>query len=66
MYSHYRDKEYQKNRQRYEPWYTEILNNAIGNDPETIKLRRKNLLFLVNKAVIEEKIKAPKVIVDWG
>lgn len=66
MYSHYRDKEYQKNRQRYEPWYTEKFNNAIGNDPETIELRRKNLLFLVNKAVIEEKIKAPKVLVDWG
>jgi hypothetical protein len=66
MYSHYRDEEYQKNRQRYEPWYTEKFNNAIGNDPETIELRRKNLLCLVNKAVIEEKIKAPKVVVDWG
>ena len=66
MYSHYRDKEYQKSRQRYEPWYTERLNSAIGNDPETIELRRENLSFLVNKAVIEEKIKAPKVIVDWG
>ena len=41
-------------------------NSAIGNDPETIELRRKNLLFLVNKAVSEEKIKAPKVVVDWG
>jgi hypothetical protein len=66
MYSHYRDKEYQKNRQRYEPWYTEKFNNAIGNDPETIELRRKNLFFLVSKAVIEEKISAPKVVVDWG
>ncbi|MDA3016932.1 MAG: methyltransferase domain-containing protein [Actinomycetota bacterium] len=66
MYSHYRDKEYQKNRQRYEPWYTEKFNSAIGNDPETIELRRKNLFFLVNKAVNEKKIRAPKVVVDWG
>lgn len=66
MYSHYRDKEYQKNRQRYEPWYTEKFNNAIGNDPETIDLRRENLYLLVNNAVNEGKIHSPKVVVDWG
>lgn len=66
MYSHYRDKEYQKNRQRYEPWYTEKFNNAIGNDPETIELRRKNLFLLVHNAANEGKINSPKVVVDWG
>ena len=66
MYSHYRDKEYQKSRQRYEPWYTEKFNSAIGNDPETIELRRENLFFLVNNAVNEGKINSPKVVVDWG
>lgn len=66
MYSHYRDEEYQKNRQRYEPWYTEKFNSSIGNDLSTIKLRQDNLFFLVNNAVNDGEIKAPKVIVDWG
>jgi hypothetical protein len=66
MYSHYRDKEYQKNRQRYEPWYTEKFNSAIGNDLSTIKLRQDNLFSLVNTAVNGGKIKAPEVVVDWG
>jgi len=66
MYSHYRDNEYQKNRQRYEPWYTKKFNNAIGNDPETIELRRENLFLLVNNVVNDKKIDSPKVVVDWG
>ena len=66
MYSHYRDQEYQKNRQRYEPWYTKKFNSAIGNDEKIIALRRENLLNLVNFAVAEKKINPPQVLVDWG
>jgi hypothetical protein len=39
LYSGYRDPEYVRVRNRWEPWYTEQVNAAIGNDPAEIASR---------------------------
>ncbi len=47
LYKNYRDAEYQKTRQRYEPWYTARINDALNND---------HLALTEQKRVIRETI----------
>lgn len=63
LYKGYRDSEYQKMRQRYEPIYTEEFNAALGSDPHELRLR-KDLLREYLK--LETKLDDIKSVLDYG
>ena len=63
LYNGYRDSEYQKMRQRYEPKYTEEFNAALGSDPQELRLR-KDLLREYLK--LEIKLDDIKSVLDYG
>ena len=62
LYSGYRDETYQKQRHRHEEWYTEEVNQLIGNQTE-ISNRKANLDMIVSEYVELDKIKS---VLDFG
>jgi hypothetical protein len=64
LYSHYRDENYLKLRQRWEPWYTAAVNQSIGNDPVEIGSRRSELLKFLQKHLSKEVLTG--VVLDYG
>jgi SAM-dependent methyltransferase len=64
LYHDYRGEEYQKCRFKYEEFYTEKFNEALGKDEDEIEARKRNLLLAFKKAKIDlVKIKS---ILDYG
>jgi hypothetical protein len=59
IYINYRGKDYQKERQSYEPNYTEEFNSNLGQHPQEIANRRNNLIRLIKGHKI-------KTILDYG
>lgn len=62
LYSGYRDKVYQKQRQSFEPDYTEEFNAALGGKL-TERARKDGIFSLVNKYCSPE---AMKYVLDYG
>lgn len=52
LYLNYRDKDYQKIRQIYEPFYTKEFNSSLGSEEE-VQEKRLNLLNVLKKAKID-------------
>lgn len=63
LYANYRGEEYQKQRQKYEPYYTPEFNHAIGNLDEVIKLRKKHLTWTLDTFIDVSELKN---VVDYG
>jgi SAM-dependent methyltransferase len=63
LYSCYRDENYQKQRQKYEYWYTKQINDLIGKNDIEIKERKKNLTKIINDFIDISKI---KTVLDFG
>ena len=55
LYSGYRSDEYQKMRQKYDIWYTQKINQALGNDEKGLSLH-KALIERICKENIPNKI----------
>lgn len=62
LYSNYRQAPYQKDRQKFEPWYTEKLNSAI-DCKKILDLRKQALSKLLSKQLNKYEIKN---ILDFG
>lgn len=63
LYSGYRDEHYQKQRQKYEPYYTEEFNFNLGHNAANIVSRKMFLEKLIKKHLIPEKITK---VLDYG
>ncbi len=63
LYSGYRNKTYQQQRQKHESAYTYELNSVLGSDIKEIKNRKNNLFRLLKKHADISKIKN---ILDYG
>ena len=63
LYSSYRDEDYQRMRQRYEPSYTIEINRSIGNDAEEIRIRKDNLRRMLSAS---GDISSIKNVLDYG
>lgn len=63
LYRGYRDETYQKERQKYESWYSREINSLLADDYDEVQSRKNNLLNFLNKHI---KIKTIKSILDFG
>lgn len=63
LYSGYRNTEYQKQRQKHEPRYTEELNYNLGNNKEILVFRKKRLLTLLESHI---DIHSIENVLDFG
>lgn len=63
LYKGYRNSDYQKQRQKYDCWYDERINSAIGNNPVEIKTRKSNFADVLKKNIETENI---ITILDFG
>lgn len=63
LYKGYRDEAYQKERQKYEPWYSREINSLLADYYEEAESRRNNLLNFLNKHIQTDTIKN---ILDFG
>ena len=63
LYSGYRNKGYQKQRQKHECWYTEEINKLIGNSNLEIKNRNNNLEDILKKYINISRIQS---VLDFG
>lgn len=63
LYKGYRNSDYQKQRQKYDCWYNEKINFAIGNNPVEVKTRKSNLSDILEKNI---EINSIKTILDFG
>lgn len=66
MYSGYRGDDYFRRRNRYEPWYTKRVNDAIGHSAVVLQLRRQHLENLLLKLIRDERISTPERVLDVG
>lgn len=68
MYSGYRSSEYQRRRAKYEPWYTQKINNAIGHSEDVLTLRRQHLEKVLSDASgnHSERFSSPTRVLDVG
>ena len=68
MYSGYRGSEYQRRRARYEPWYSEKINNAIGHSSDVLTVRLQHLESLLSDALTRnlKKVSPPTRVLDVG
>lgn len=66
MYSGYRGPEYFKRRNKYEPWYTKKVNDAIGHSTEVLRLRQEHLENLLQRAIGDAGLVSPKRVLDIG
>ena len=62
LYANYRDEAYQKQRQKYECWYTKEINELIGKDHIEIKNRNENLTRILKRNITGEI----KSVLDFG
>lgn len=63
LYSNYRDEDYQRMRQRHEPSYSIEINQSLGKDEEEIRIRKANLLRMLNAI---QDISSIKNVLDYG
>lgn len=63
LYSGYRDENYQKQRQKYEPSYTKEFNENLGHNSSNVISRKKFLESIVKRYVNTDKIKK---VLDYG
>lgn len=63
LYTNYRSEEYQKQRQKSEPYYTPEFNYALGNLEEMIQIRKNHLSKLLSCFTDVSKIKN---VLDYG
>ena len=63
LYKNYRDKDYQQQRYKHEPYYTSKINDLIGNNETEIANRKANLFRILNKNIDISEIKN---ILDFG
>lgn len=66
MYSGYRGLAYFQRRNRFEPWYTQKLNDAIGHSSDVLDLRREHLGNLLQKLIRAGDVIAPIRVLDVG
>ena len=68
MYSGYRSVEYQRIRSKYEPWYTQKINDAIGHSADVLNVRRQHLESLLCDALTKQSgsISSPTRVLDVG
>jgi len=59
LYTGYRDEKYQKDRQKYDLWYTKTLNKNLGYHPIQIETKIKNMMTFLRG----HKIKS---VLDYG
>lgn len=63
FYTGYRGEEYQKQRQKYDCWYTPELNRVITDDLNDVKSKKVRLSEILKKYVDLTKIKS---VLDYG
>jgi hypothetical protein len=63
LYKDYRGLDYQRERQRYEPFYTKEFNEALGNNSKEIQDRRENISALIKKHV---RVADVNCVLDFG
>ena len=66
MYNSYRSLEYQKNRSKYEPWYTKKLNDPLGHNEEVLLTRKQHLEALIKQACLADRSSIPRRILYVG
>ncbi len=65
LYNGYRNEHYQKQRQRYDVWYTPQINALIGKNDTEIKNRVKNMINILERN-IPNGLKSIEKVLDWG
>ena len=65
LYHNYRDEFYQKQRMKYDTWYSPQINELIGKNPIEIKNRTDNLLNILNSVIPNWKQYFSSVL-DYG
>lgn len=63
FYDGYRNNEYQKQRQKYDCWYTEELNEIIGKNPKEVQNRKKYMSNFLTPQIDFSKISN---VLDFG
>lgn len=63
FYKGYRNSDYQKQRQKYDCWYTPQLNEIIGKHPIEVENKKKRLSKILNQYIDLSKIKS---VLDYG
>ncbi len=63
LYSGYRNADYQKQRQKYDIWYSAEINELIGKNQKEIKNRNKNLTEILKKHTNLSEIES---VLDFG
>ena len=66
MYKDYRGDKYLTRRNKYEPWYTKKVNDAIGHSEAVLEIRRKHLEDLINSAIKDGTVTNPQSVLDVG
>ena len=51
LYSGYRENDYQKLREKYEPWYTEKINQAMNTDKVALQEQQRVILKMMRKFI---------------
>ena len=62
LYRNYRDAEYQKMRQRYEPWYTAKINDALNNDHLALSEQKR----VIRETIQRHETKGIGAALDYG
>lgn len=63
FYLGYRNEAYQKQRQKYDCWYTPEINELIGKNAVEIKNKKQNMVKMLAKHIDVSKI---KTVLDFG
>ena len=66
MYEGYRDAVYLRRRKKWEPWYTNAVNEAIGHSESTLLARKKHLMELLLNQQKLGIINYPTRVLDFG
>ena len=66
MYSGYRGEQYFRRRNKYEPWYSRRINNAIGHSDHVLIHRRRHLESFLTSQIVAGKIVSPLRVLDVG
>ncbi len=63
LYSGYRGDDYYRERHRHEFWYSRVVNDGIGDDPEEVATRNRSLESLLAANVDPGQIRS---VLDYG
>lgn len=66
MYSGYRGPVYFQRRNKFEPWYTQKLNDAIGHSNVVLDLRQEHLRNFLQEEIKFGSIASPSRVLDVG